>query len=65
MVEVADLSCLVDYPCNDMVIDGQGRAYIGNMGYDFSDDQATPQQCPILRVTPNCTARIVAEGLTL
>jgi sugar lactone lactonase YvrE len=33
LVEVADLSDLVVYPCNDMVVDGQGRAYIANIGY--------------------------------
>jgi sugar lactone lactonase YvrE len=40
LAEVADLSGLVPYPCNDMVIDRQSRAYIGNMGYDFGDDHA-------------------------
>jgi sugar lactone lactonase YvrE len=63
LVEVADLSELVLYPLNDMVIDGQGRAYIGNLGYDFGDYQATPKLAPILLVTPEGNARIVADGL--
>lgn len=62
-VEVADLSNLVEFPCNDMVVDGQGRVYIGNMGFDFGNDEATPQPGPILLVTPEGNARIVAEGL--
>jgi len=65
LVEVADLSGLVSYPCNDMVVDGQGRAYIGNMGYDFGNPQATPMPGLILLVTTEGegSARIVAEGL--
>jgi len=53
----------VTYALNDMVIDGKGRAYIGNMGYDFSDYQASPKPAPILLVTPDGNARIVADGL--
>lgn len=30
--EVADLSSLVSAPNNDLAVDGQGRAYIGNRG---------------------------------
>jgi sugar lactone lactonase YvrE len=30
LIEVADLSKLVLYPLNDMIINGQGRTYIGN-----------------------------------
>ncbi|MEE8435763.1 MAG: SMP-30/gluconolactonase/LRE family protein, partial [bacterium] len=31
---VADLSHLATGPCNDMVVDAGGRAYVGNFGYD-------------------------------
>ena len=30
----ADLSALVASPCNDMVVDDAGRAYVGNFGFD-------------------------------
>jgi len=30
----ADLSTLATGPCNDMVVDTQGRAYVGNFGFD-------------------------------
>ena len=61
LVEVADLSSLVTYPNNDMVVDGQGRAYIGNMGFVFG--QGTPQPAPIVLVTEEGSARVVADGL--
>lgn len=63
LVEVADLSNLAVFPCNDMVVNEQGRIYIGNMGFDFGNDEATPQPGPILLVTPDSKARIVADGL--
>jgi sugar lactone lactonase YvrE len=63
LVEVADLSGLVTYPCNDLVVDRQGRAYIGNIGFDFGDPQAAPIPGPILLVTPEGRARVAAEGL--
>jgi sugar lactone lactonase YvrE len=59
--EVADLSSVVSAPNNDLVVDGQGRAYIGNMGYVFG--RGTPQPGSILLVTPEGSARVVAEGL--
>jgi sugar lactone lactonase YvrE len=31
---VADLSALATGPCNDMVVDAAGRAYVGNFGFD-------------------------------
>jgi sugar lactone lactonase YvrE len=31
----ADLSGVADGNCNDMVVDAQGRAYVGNFGYDL------------------------------
>lgn len=34
LTEHADLSDLVGGPCNDMVVDGDGRAYVGNFGFD-------------------------------
>jgi sugar lactone lactonase YvrE len=31
----ADLSALASFHCNDMVVDVQGRAYVGNFGFDL------------------------------
>ena len=61
LVEVADLSSLVSAPTNDLVDAGQGRAYLGNMGYVF--DRGTPQPGPILLITAEGKARVVAEEL--
>jgi sugar lactone lactonase YvrE len=61
LVEVADLSSLVTYPNNDMVVDGLGRAYIGNMGFVFG--QGTPSPAPLMLVTPEGSVRVVAEEL--
>ena len=33
--EHADISALASAPCNDMVVDQRGNAYVGNPGYDM------------------------------
>lgn len=67
LVEVADMSNLVPYPCGELVVDGQGQAYVGNVGYDIFQQgvgfQDEPQNGLILLVTPDGSARIVADGL--
>ena len=35
LTEAADLSEIADFHCNDMVVDAQGRAYVGNFGFDL------------------------------
>jgi sugar lactone lactonase YvrE len=34
----ADLSKIAAWHCNDMVVDAQGRAYVGNFGFDLHDE---------------------------
>jgi sugar lactone lactonase YvrE len=63
LVEVADLYQLASFHCNDMVVDSQGRAYIGNFGSDFTVPPHVPKAANLVLVTPDATARIVAEGL--
>jgi sugar lactone lactonase YvrE len=63
LVTVADLSSQLQYPLNDMVIDGQGRAYIGNINDDFTGEQAEPELTPIVLVTADGNMRTVADGL--
>ena len=36
LTQVADLSNMATYHCNDMVVDDMGRAYIGNFGFDLA-----------------------------
>jgi sugar lactone lactonase YvrE len=58
----ADLSGEVDYHLNDMVVDQQGRAYVGNFGFDLMGG-APVQSTSIHRVDPDGTTRPVAEDL--
>lgn len=60
--EVADLSALATGPCNDMVVDAKGRAYIGNFGFDRHRGEAQRTAC-LVRVDPDGTARVAADDL--
>ena len=62
LVEVADLNHLASFHCNDMVMDRQGRAYIGNFGFDYAAN-APVKPAEIVLVTPEDHARIVADDL--
>ena len=59
--EVADLSSLATYRCNDMVVDKKGRAYVGNFGYDYQNDEFKPAE--VIQVTPEGNAQIVADNM--
>jgi len=65
LAEVADLSDLASYHCNDMVVDGQGRAYVGNFGFDLGsmEDLAAPRPAELVMVTPEGRAEVVADEL--
>ncbi len=57
--DVADLSSIATGPCNDMVVDGAGRAYVGNFGYDRLGGE--PERLTSLaRVDPD--GRVTREG---
>ena len=62
LVEVADLSGLAGYHCNDMVVDGDGGAYVGNFGYN-SHDGDDFKLADLIRVEPDGTASVAAAGL--
>lgn len=62
LVEVADLSQLAPFHCNDMVVDAQGCAYVGNFGFDMAARE-TPKPTGLIRVTPEGDAKVVAEDL--
>jgi sugar lactone lactonase YvrE len=61
--EIADLSDLANGNLNDMVVDAEGRAYIGNFGYDYDSDPMSLRPTNIVLVTPDGQARSVADGL--
>lgn len=58
----ADMSHLASYDCNDMVVDGQGRAYVGNFGFDLIN-RAPRKNAEILLVTPDGRVSLAADGI--
>jgi sugar lactone lactonase YvrE len=57
----ADLDTLASFYCNDMVVDGKGRAYVGNFGYDLLSGE--PQKpAELILVNPDGSARVAADG---
>jgi sugar lactone lactonase YvrE len=59
----ADLWDLAPWHCNDMVVDGVGRAYVGNFGFDLYTRGTAPVATNIVLVEPDGSARTVAEEL--
>jgi sugar lactone lactonase YvrE len=60
--EVANLKNLASNNCNDMVVDKNGNAYIGNFGFDFLAN-APFKPAELILVTPDGQARIVADNM--
>src|SRR5581483_148634 len=58
----ADLSGLASFHCNDMVVDGRGRAYVGNFGYDLIGG-APQRPAELVMVAPDGAARVAARDL--
>lgn len=74
LVEHADLSGHAHFHANDMLVDGQGRAYVGNFGYDLHADMDSRDIPDILadesagstvlvRVDPDGSVAVVAEDV--
>lgn len=62
LVTHADLSGLVSGHPNDMVVDGRGRAFVGEFGFDLmAGDPLRPAS--LVRVDPDGTATTVAEDM--
>jgi sugar lactone lactonase YvrE len=61
LVTQADLGRLARHPWNDIVVDGRGNAYIGNIGFDFGVGDFAPGILAL--VTPAGAARQVADGV--
>ena len=62
LVEVADLSALATFHCNDMVVSADGRAYVGNFGFDL-DAGERPRPATVIAVDPDGTATTAAEDM--
>jgi sugar lactone lactonase YvrE len=59
---MADLSGLATGPCNDMVVDAAGRAYVGNFGFDRHRGESPRTAC-IARVDPDGRVTRAADDL--
>ncbi len=62
LCDYADLHALASYHCNDMVIDGEGRCYVGNFGFDLITG-ARPEPAELIMVALNGARSIVADNL--
>ncbi|MDQ6837915.1 MAG: SMP-30/gluconolactonase/LRE family protein [Actinomycetota bacterium] len=62
LVVHADLTGFVGGHPNDMVVDAQGRAYIGNFGFDLMSG-ASLEPTGLLRVDPDGSVTAVADDL--
>ncbi|SVD94820.1 uncharacterized protein METZ01_LOCUS447674, partial [marine metagenome] len=62
LTEVANLSDFANYHCNDMVVDNDGRAYIGNFG--FNSHAGDPfRTANFIRVDPDGSVSVAATNL--
>ncbi len=62
IVEHADVSALAPGRLNDMLVDDEGRAWVGNFGFDlFSGEPA--RSTVLIRVAPDGTPAIAARDL--
>jgi sugar lactone lactonase YvrE len=61
LVVHADLGRLSRHPWGDLVVDGRGNAYVGNLGFDFPGGAFAPGLLAL--VTPDGAVRQVAAGL--
>jgi len=59
----ADLSEFATGTIDDMIIDGLGRAYVGDLGFDMPPPPDRGACGRIILVMPDGAARVVAEGL--
>jgi sugar lactone lactonase YvrE len=58
----ADLAPFTPWTCNDMLVDAQGRAYVGNFGFDLHA-RAPFAPTALLLVQPDGAVRVAAEDL--
>ncbi len=62
LTQVADLSDLASYHCNDMVVDAEGRAYVGNFGFDLHAGES-PTSTNLILVHPDGRSEVAAPDL--
>ncbi len=62
IVEHADLTALVPGELNDMLVDHEGRAWVGNFGFDLFGG-APASTTVLISIAPDGKAAIAADGL--
>jgi len=62
LTEVADLSAMAQGTLNDMVVDERGRAYVGDVGFQFGKDEPRPGR--VILWTEDGGLRVAAEDTT-
>jgi sugar lactone lactonase YvrE len=62
LVEVAKLGDRATWHSNDLVVDAEGRAYVGNFGWDESTDPVI-KSTVLQRVDPDGSVTVVAEDM--
>jgi len=60
--DYADLSSVAGYHCNDMVVSAEGRAYVGNFGYNHYEEPEE-KTANLARVDPDGSVHCAATGL--
>lgn len=59
----ADLGEIADFHCNDMVVDAQGGAYVGNFGFDLDTEMESRGVQSVIAEHPTARlARIAPDG---
>jgi sugar lactone lactonase YvrE len=58
-----DLSRIARGTIDDMIVDGRGRAYVGDLGFDLPPPPDRGADGRIILAMPDGTARVVAKGL--
>jgi sugar lactone lactonase YvrE len=63
LLPYADLSGIATGTIDDMIVDGLGRAYVGDLGFDLPPPPDRGAVGRIILVMPDGAARVVADGL--
>lgn len=63
LVEAANLEALTSFACNDMVVDEKGRAYVGEVGFDFHGG-APFNPASLVMISPEGQAVVVDDDMS-
>ena len=64
MSTLVDLSSVAAGTIDDMIVDGQGRIFVGDLGFDMMTNMnASHENGQLILIAPGSDARVVARGL--